>query len=132
MDILARWKRQDWACVTLATLIAGPAFAFRELAIVPRATVGICAAASAPGWCVPRLWVLHGQYHGVFGWAALTAGLTAFFLGQRTLAGLAVGLGITAVVNYNGTQGIIGAALGLITWLSLLTNRPGWGRRGSL
>ncbi|MDE2239067.1 MAG: hypothetical protein KGJ73_03960 [Rhodospirillales bacterium] len=129
MNITAQWKPQDWAGVALAVLTGGGAFAFRQLAIVPRATVGICAAASPPGWCVPRSWDLIGQYLGSFGWAALAAGLLAFFWGQRWIAGLAIGLGIAAVVNYNGTQGVIGAALGLAAWASLLTNRPGWVRQ---
>jgi hypothetical protein len=128
MGTIVHWKSQDWAGVALAALVGGGAFAFRELAIVPRATVGICAAAPAPGWCVPRGWVLHWQYLGLFGWVALAAGLLAFFGGKRAVAGLAIGLGVAAVVNYNGTQGIIGAALGLAAWLSLLTNRPGWVR----
>lgn len=128
MSTIVQWKAQDLAGVALAALVGGGAFAFRELAIVPRATVGICAASSAPGWCVPRGWVLSGQYYGIFGWAALAVGLAAFFWGKRAVAGLAIGLGIAAVVNYNGTQGIIGAAFGLAAWLSLLTNRPGWTR----
>ncbi len=128
MSTIVQWKAQDLAGVALAALVGGGAFAFRELAIVPRATVGICAASSAPGWCVPRGWVLSGQYYGVFGWAALAAGLAAFFWGKRAVAGLAIGLGVAAVVNYNGTQGIIGAALGIAAWLSLLTNRLGWTR----
>ncbi len=128
MGTIVQWKAQDWAGVALAALVGGGAFAFRALAIVPRATVGICAAASAPAYCVPRGWVLHWQYLGAFGWAALAAGLLAFFWGKRLIGALAVGLGIAAVVNYNGTQGIIGAALGLAAWLSLLTNRPGWVR----
>lgn len=128
MSTIVQWKAQDLAGVALAALVGGGAFAFRELAIVPRATVGICAASSAPSWCVPRGWVLSGQYYGVFGWAALAAGLAAFFWGKRAVAGLAIGLGVAAVVNYNGTQGIIGAALGVAAWLSLLTNRPGWTR----
>ncbi len=128
MGTIVQWKSQDWAGVALAALVGGGAFAFRELAIVPRATVGICAAASAPGYCVPRGWVLHWQYLGAFGWVALAAGLLAFFGGKRIIGALAVGLGIAAVVNYNGTQGIIGAAFGLAAWLSLLTRRPGWTR----
>ncbi|MBU6450061.1 MAG: hypothetical protein KGQ26_10625 [Rhodospirillales bacterium] len=128
MGITAQCKPQDWAGLALAALLGGGAFAFRQLAIVPRATVGICAATAAPGWCVPRGWVLHWQYLGSFGWAALAVGLLAFVWGQRIIAGLAIGLGIAAVVNYNGTQGIIGAALGLVAWLSLLTRRPGWAR----
>lgn len=128
MGTIVHFRGQDWAGVALAALAGGGTFAFRQLAIVPRATVGICAASGAPGWCVPRGWVLSGQYYGIFGWAALAAGLAAFFWGQRAMAGLAIGLGVAAVVNYNGTQGVIGAALGLAAWLSLLTNRPGWAR----
>ena len=128
MGITAQCKPQDWAGLALAVLVGGGAFAFRLLAIVPRATVGTCAAASPPGWCVPRSWDLIGQYLGSFGWAALAAGLLAFFWGRRWVAGLAIGLGIAAVVNYNGTQGIIGAALGLAAWLSLLSGRAGWSR----
>ncbi|GAN81886.1 hypothetical protein [Acidocella aminolytica] len=126
MSTIVHWKGQDLAGVALAALVGGGAFVFRELAIVPRATVGICAASAAPGWCVPRSWVLQWQYLGLFGWVALAAGLAAFFSGSRILAGLAVGLGIAAVVNYNGTEGVVGAALGLVAWLSLLTGRPGW------
>ncbi|MGE4481218.1 hypothetical protein [Acidocella sp.] len=128
MGRIVQFETQDLAGAALAVLAGGGAFAFRELAIVPRATVGICAAAGAPGWCVPRGWVLSGQYYGAFGWAALAAGLAAFFWGSRAVAGLAIGLGIAAVVNYNGTSGISGAALGLIAWLSLLTGRSGWTR----
>ena len=40
-----------------------------------------------------------------------------------TLPVVALGVGIAAVVNYNGTYGILGAALGLFAWLGLLTGR---------
>ena len=123
MGTIVHFSIRDLIGLTLAALTGGGAFAFRQLAIVPRATVGICAAASPPAYCVPRGWVLHWQYLGSFGWAALAVGLIAFFWGSRILAGLALGLGIAAVVNYNGTQGMIGASLGLIAWLSLLTGR---------
>jgi uncharacterized BrkB/YihY/UPF0761 family membrane protein len=39
------------------------------------------------------------------------------------LAALGIGVGIAAVVNYNATTGIIGAALGLIAWISVVTGR---------
>ena len=128
MGTIVHFGVRDLISVALAALIGGGAFVFRQLAIVPRATVGICAASSHPAYCLPRSWVLHWQYLGSFGWVALAAGVLAFFLGSRILAGLAIGLGIAAVVNYNGTQGVIGAALGLIAWLSLLSGR--WGRTG--
>lgn len=123
MGTIVHFGVRDLIGAVLAALTGGGAFAFRQLAIVPRATVGLCAAALHPAYCVPRGWVLHWQYLGSFGWVALVAGLIAFFWGSRVVAGLAIGLGIAAVVNYNGTAGIIGVALGVIAWLSLLTNR---------
>ncbi len=113
----------DAAGLALVALIGGGAAAFRQLAIVPRETVGLCAAASPPGFCIPRAWVLSLQYDQAFGWAALLLGMAAFVAGWRLASALALGLGIAAVVNYNGTTGITGAALGLVTWISLNTGR---------
>jgi len=119
----AGWSADDWMGVWLVVMLGGGAFAFRELFIVPRATVGMCAVVNAPEICVPRHLVLQGQYFGVFGWAALVLGALAFLRGWRVAGAAALGLGIAAVVNYNGTQGVIGAALGLIAWLSVMTGR---------
>jgi hypothetical protein len=123
MSKTIRWSGLDWLGTALVALIGGGMFAFRQLAIVPRATVGLCAAANPPGFCVPRGWVLSGQYHGVFGWAALALGMMAFFGGNRLAGALALGAGIAAVVNYNATTGIAGAALGLFAWASLVSGR---------
>ncbi len=113
----------DGPFVLLAVAIGGGAAAFRQLAIVPRATVGICAASNAPAFCGPREIILKLQYFHGFGWAALCLGLIAFILGKRLAAALAIGIGVAAVVNFNGTYGIIGIALGLFTWISLATGR---------
>jgi len=113
----------DWICVALVALIGGGAAAFRQAAIVPRATVGLCAAANPPGFCGPRAAVLWLQYEQLFGWAALALGLAAFVLGKRLVGALALGVGIAAVVNYNGTTGILGAALGLFAWMGVNTGR---------
>lgn len=113
----------DAICLALVIFIGGGAELFRQLAIVPRATVGICAAASAPAFCAPRAAVLKLQYFHAFGWAALALGLAAFILGRRLPGALALGVGIAAVVNFNGTYGILGAAFGLFAWLGLLTGR---------
>jgi hypothetical protein len=43
--------------------------------------------------------------------------------GKRWPGFLAVAVGIAAVVNYNATTGIIGAALGLVAWIGLNTGR---------
>jgi hypothetical protein len=118
-----RWTAEDWMGLWAVAVIGGGMFAFRQLAIVPRATVGLCAAAHAPAICAPRAAVLWLQYEQAFGWAALALGLAAFISGRRIPAVLGIGVGIAAVVNYNATTGIIGAALGLIAWISLATGR---------
>ncbi len=115
--------RGDVFCAVITVLIGGGAEIFRQLAIVPRATVGLCAAANAPGFCAPRAAVLWLQYQQAFGWAALALGLVAFIFGKKLAGALALGIGIAAVVNYNATTGILGAALGLVAWIGLNTGR---------
>lgn len=117
------WVAEDWMGLWLVAVIGGGAAAFRHFAIDPLASVGMCAAANAPAICAPRHLVLMGGYLGVFGWAALALGALAFFRTSRALGAAALGVGIAAIVNYNGTQGTIGAALGLIAWLSAVTGR---------
>ncbi|MDR3505780.1 MAG: hypothetical protein P4L52_06010 [Acidocella sp.] len=126
MSKTTKWGAADWLCAALAALLGGGVYAFRWFAVVPRATVGICAAANAPGFCTPRHWMLLGQYYGAWGWAGLALGLAAFFGGSRVLGALALGMGIASVVNYDATAGIIGATFGLAAWFSLTSNRPGW------
>jgi hypothetical protein len=117
------WRAEDGLGIWAVAMLGGGAYAFRAFAIKPVATVGLCAAANAPAICVPRHLVLQGAYLGLFGWAALALGLWAFFRCGRLVGALALGVGIAAVVNYNGTPGIVGAAFGLVAWLSALTGR---------
>ena len=123
MSKMVRLGAEDWAGLGVVAAIGGGMFAFRELAIVPRMTVGLCAAANAPAICAPREAVLWLQYQQAFGWAALLCGIAGFVLGRRWPGVLAVAIGISAVVNYNATTGIIGAALGLVAWIGLITGR---------
>jgi hypothetical protein len=125
------WSADDWMGAWAVAMIGGGAFAFRLLAVKPFAMVGVCAAANAPAICVPRHLVLQAGYLGLFGWAALALGLYAFFRTRRFLGAVALALGIAAVVNYNGTQGIIGGAFGLIAWLSAVTGRTGAASRAA-
>ncbi len=118
-------RAEDWVGLWLVAVIGGGMFAFRELAIVPRITVGLCAAANAPAICAPRAVVLWLQYQQAFGWTALLCGIAGFVLGKRWPGVLGVAVGIAAVVNYNATTGIIGAAFGLISWIGLVTGRYG-------
>ncbi len=118
-----RLAQADWTGIWTVAAIGMAAFAFRQMAIVPRATVGLCAAAKAPMFCAPRAAVLWLQYQQLFGWAALALGAAGFFLGRRWPGVFAVAVGVAAVVNYNATTGVIGATLGLIAWASLSTGR---------
>ncbi len=120
---MPKFRLVDAVGLALVALVGGGMFAFRWFAIRPVWTVGACAGTDAPGFCAPREAVLKFQYYQGFGWAAFALGLAAFILGWRLAAALAVAIGIAAVVNYNGTTGILGAALGLTAWLSLATGR---------
>ena len=130
MSKTVRLRAEDWVGLWLVAVISGGMFAFRQLAIVPRMTVGLCAAANAPAVCAPRAAVLWLQYQQAFGWAALLCGIAGFVLGRRWPSVLAVAIGITAVVNYNATTGIIGTALGLVAWIGLMTGRYDLGSVG--
>jgi hypothetical protein len=121
----ARFSAEDWLGIWTITLTSAAMFAFREFAITPRATVGLCAVANAPAICAPRAAVLWLQYEQGFGWAALVLGLFAFVSGRRWPGILAIALGVAAVINYNATTGILGITLGLITWISLCSGRGG-------
>jgi hypothetical protein len=123
---LAKVKRlgdADWYGLTVIAIIGVGFWLFRFQAIQPFWTVGACAGASRPGFCLPRAAVLWLQYQQAFGWAAFILGVAAFALGRRPLAVLAIAIGIAAVVNFNATTGILGAALGVFAWFGVKTGR---------
>jgi hypothetical protein len=115
--------RRDWSDIAVIVAVGLGFWVFRELTIVPRLYGSLCMSAHPPLVCGPRQAVLWAQYQRLFGLAALLAGLIGWARGIRGLAVAAVALGIAAAVNYNGTEGIIGAALGLWAWLGLRTGR---------
>ncbi len=118
--------RQNLPGLLAVIVIGGGMALFRHLFIAPRATVGLCAAATgAPGYCAPRAAVQWLQYQQAFGWAALVLGVVGFCTGRRWAGILAIALGIAAVINYNATTGIIGASLGLLAWVGVETGRYG-------
>ena len=121
---MTRIGRQNLLGILTVILIGGGMALFRQLFIVPRATVGLCAAATgAPSYCAPRAAVQWLQYQQAFGWAALVLGVIGFCTGHRWAGILAVAVGVAATVNYNATTGIIGASLGLLAWIGLETGR---------
>jgi hypothetical protein len=120
---IIRLTDPDWYGLTAVALLGVGAWLFRFQAIQPLWTVGACAAADRPAFCIPRQAVLWLQYEQAFGWAAFILGVAAFVLGRRWLGVLALGIGIAATVNYNATTGILGAALGLYAWIGVNTGR---------
>ncbi len=123
MAKIIRLKDADWHGLSIISGIGVAAWLFRFKTIEPFWTVGACAAANPPGFCIPREAVLWLQYHQLFGWAAFALGVAALVFGRRWPGVLAVGIGIAAVVNFNATTGILGAAFGLMAWIGLNTGR---------
>jgi len=119
----ARLHAADWIGIAVVVALAALAIGFRELTIVPRAYVGLCAAAHKPLVCIPRQAVLWAQYERWFGMAALLLGILGFAFARRALGVAALAIGIVATVNYNGTEGIIGASLGLWAWLEAASSK---------
>ena len=122
---MVQLARKDWRDLVVIIAVGLGFWVFRELTIVPRIYGSLCTATHPPFICAPRQAVLWAQYERVFGMVALLAGLIGWALGQRLLTVIAMAIGVAAVVNYNGTEGMIGVALGLWGWLGLRTGRYG-------
>lgn len=117
--------RRDFFAV-LAVVAAVAAFIlYRRFGVEPRFWAGVCMAAHPPLACALRQAVVWLQGQGLWGLAALALGLAAFATRRFTLSPLAVALGAAAVVNYNAGLGMLGAALGVWTWLRPRLERGG-------
>ena len=125
------FNRSDLAWIIGVLVVSIAAWLFRDLTIVPRAYVALCANPHAPWVCVPRHAVLWAQFERLFGLGALLLGMLALAFARRALGAAALALGIVAVINYNGTEGIIGAALGLWGWLDARSPRYYWAKDAS-
>ena len=103
----------------VAAAIAG-LIIYRAYYIEPRAWGAICAAAAPPLACAPRAALFWLQTKYLWGGTALVLGLWAFLArGPFVVAVAAVVMGAAAVENYNATWGMVGAALGVWSWLRL-------------
>jgi hypothetical protein len=120
-------KRRDWLALGAVALLVALLLLYRAVYVEPRAWGAACAAAAPPLACAPRAALLWLQQHYLWGAGALALGLWAFAggrWGRRGAAGgpflvavAAVVLGIAAVINYNATWGMAGAALGAWCWI---------------
>ena len=110
-------RRDLWALLAVAAAI-GLMTAYRHVYVEPRAWGAICLDLSgAPFACRPRaalLWLQHWQFWGA---GAMLLGFWAFLGGPLAVRGAAVALGVIAVLNFNATWGMIGAALGAWAWV---------------
>ena len=108
-------KRKTAARLIVVGVCWTALLAFRAVYVEPRAAAAAClAAASLP--CTLRTALLWLQYQELWGAAALALGLLAFFT-RLPLAVAAVVAGIAAIVNFNASWGMAGAALGAWAWL---------------
>lgn len=113
-----RLRRDLPALVLVVVAIAGAMF-YRRYGVEPRFWAAACIARNPPLGCVPRMAVVWLQGQGLWGWAALALGFAAFITRRFPLAIAALIFGGAAVVNFNASLGMTGAALGAWTWLRL-------------
>ncbi len=113
-----RPRRDVLALLAVAAAIAA-AILYRRYGVEPRAWTAACIARHPPLGCAPRAAALWLQGHGLWGWTALTAGLSAFATRRFPLVLTAIVVGGAAIVNYNAGLGMLGTALGAWTWLRL-------------
>jgi hypothetical protein len=116
--VLSGPRRADWIGIAVAAASLAALEAYRVTLVEPRIWVGLCAGPHAPLVCAPRAALLWLQARYLWGWGALALGLWAFLGGKRPVAVAAVAAGAAAVVNYNATWGMLGAALGAWAWIT--------------
>lgn len=116
---MGKLARRDWLGLGLVVAATAALLIYRAWFIEPRAWGAICAAPAQPLSCLPRAGLLWLQQHYLWGTAALVLGLWAFLLRPPfAIKVAAVVLGVAAVINYNATWGMVGAALGVWSWIS--------------
>ncbi len=126
LDTATNWtigRALRWAAVP--ALGFALAFWLRYGVIQPEAIGLLCGQAAAPGWCVPRQWLILGQYYEVWGWVALVSAATALFVTLprpvlRTVLAVALLFSALALILYNTTLGAVALVL---TLLALLRRR---------
>jgi hypothetical protein len=110
--------RRDWLGLLAVALVLAAMAIYRQAYVEPRAWGAICAAEQPPFACVPRAALLWLQRFGLWGGGATGLGLWAFMGGPFAVRVAAAALGACAVLNYNASWGMLGAALGAWSWLS--------------
>lgn len=121
------WRlRRDLPALAFVVAAIVGVMLYRRYGVEPRYWAAACIAQSPPVGCLPRMAVVWLQGEGLWGWAALALGLAAFICRRLSLVIAALVLGGAAVVNFNASLGMFGAALGAWTWLRLPRVAPPW------
>lgn len=103
--------------------------AYRHWQVEPREMGALCLdLAGAPFECRPRAVLLWLQHWQLWGAGALALGFWAFLGAPFAVRAAAVALGVIAVLNFNATWGMIGAALGAWAWVEGNARRPQTGQ----
>ncbi len=109
--------KRDLTGILAVLALSGAMFAFRIWFVEPRAWGTACVGDSPPAMCAPRAGLIWLQHYGLWGIGALVLGIAGVLWGRFAVCVAAVVLGIMAVMNYNATWGMLGAALGAWGWI---------------
>ena len=117
--------RRDWAGIAAVVVVFGLFQAFRLIWMEPR-SVGLACLHGGPSLVCSTLsglaWVIHFY---VIGGVALLCGIWAITRGSLLPAVLSVCLGVVGMIDYNISWGLLGAALGVWTWLRAAPDHDG-------
>lgn len=94
----------------------------RYAVIQPEAIGILCGQMDAPGWCVPRQWLILVQHYEIWGWVALVCAAVGLFVALprpllRVALGMAVLFSALALILYNATLGSVATVLTLLALL---------------
>lgn len=125
-------NRRDLRAFLAVSAAIAVMVAYRYVYVEPRSWGALCLdLAQAPLACRPRAALLWLQHWQLWGAGALLLGLWAFIGAPFVVRASAVALGVIAVLNYNATWGMVGAALGVWAWVEARTRaaKPTTGMR---
>ncbi len=123
-------KRDLWAALAVGAAIA-LMVTYRHLQVEPREMGALCLDLSqAPFACQPRAALLWLQHWQLWGAGAVVLGIWAFIGAPFWVRAAALALGVIAVLNFNATWGMIGAALGGWAWVEAAARKSAQPRRG--
>ncbi|MFC0389528.1 hypothetical protein [Muricoccus vinaceus] len=110
--------KHDIRAILAVAAAIGLMVAYRHVYVEPRAWGALCLdMAQAPFACRPRAALLWLQHWQLWGAGALALGFWAFIGAPFAVRAAAVALGVIAVLNFNATWGMVGAALGGWAWV---------------